>query len=262
MSKTIAIIQARTGSTRLPGKVLKPILGRPMLELMFERVKRAKSLDAIIVATTDKQADDPIAELADRCGTNVFRGSEEDVLDRCYRAAKEAIAEASTTIVCLTGDCPLHDPDVIDAAVKHFNDAKDVFAFSGTPGNYPEGLDTDIFAFSALEEAQANAKLHSEREHMAQYFFNHPERFHTLPWTAGVRNDSQMHWSVDTEKDFEFITKIFEHLYPVNSSFNKDDVLALLAQHPEFLEINKGGTGYEGLAKSLKIDEEMKEHDL
>lgn len=253
--KTVAIIQARTGSTRLPGKVLKPVLGEPMLARMLERVKRAKSLDAVVVATSEKPGDDAVAALAKGYGVGVFRGSEDDVIDRLYRAAKEAGADV---IVGLTGDCPLHDPGVIDEAVKHFIDAKDAFAYSGTPANYPEGLDTDICTFTAFEEVWKNAKLHSEREHFAQYFKNHPERFHALPWAVGERDDSKMHWSVDTERDFAFVTTIFEQLYPNNPSFNKDDVLALLVQHPELLKINKGGTGYEGLAKSLKIDEEHK----
>lgn len=253
--KVVAIIQARTGSTRLPGKVLKPVLGRPMLARMLERVKRAKSLNAIVVATSEKPGDDAVAELAKQCGVGVFRGSENEVLDRMYRAAKEAGADV---IVGLTGDCPLHDPGVIDEAVKHFIDAKDTFAYSGIPANYPEGLDTDISAFTAFEEAWKNATLHSEREHIAQYYKNHPERFHALPWTTGKQDDSSMHWSVDTEQDFEFVTKIFEQLYPANPSFTKDDILALLAKQPELLDINKGGTGYEGLAKSLKIDEENK----
>lgn len=258
MARTVAIIQARIGSTRLPGKVLKPVLGEPMLARMLERVKRAKSLDMIIVATSDKPRDDAIAALAERCGVGAFRGSEDDILDRCYKAAKNAGAVADTTLVFLTGDCPLHDPAVIDESAKHFTDANDVFAYAGTPANYPEGLDTDIFAFAALEDAWMNAKLHSEREHLSQYLKNHPERFHAMPWTVGERNDSTMHWSVDTEQDFAFMTNIFEKLYPVNPSFSKDDILALLAEQPELLEINKGGTGYEGLAKSLKIDEEMK----
>lgn len=254
MRKIVAIIQARTGSTRLPRKVLKPILGEPMLVRMLERVRRARSLDAIVVATTDKPEDDATATLAEEGGVRAFRGSEEDVLDRIYRAAKEMKADV---VVGLTGDCVLHDPIVIDEAVRHFIDAHDAFAYAGTPTNYPEGLDTDISTFTAFEEAWKNAKLYSEREHIAQYYKNHPERFHALPWTVGERDDSQMHWSVDTARDFKFVTKIFEVLYPAHSSFGKDDVLALLTQRPELLKINKGGTGYEGLAKSLKIDEEM-----
>ena len=138
------------GSTRLPGKILKPILGVPMLALMLERVKRAGKLDAIIVATTTNSADDATVKVIEECGARVFRGSEQDVLDRYYRSAKDAGASAETVIVRLTADCPLHDPVVIDEAVTHFSCANDAFAYAGTPGNYPEGLDTDIFTFGAL----------------------------------------------------------------------------------------------------------------
>ena len=260
MTRTIAVIQARMGSTRLPGKILKPILGEPMLARMLERVKRAKKLDSIMVATSDKPEDDVVAELAGKCDVPVFRGSEKDVLDRYYQAAKQAGASTDTVIVRLMADCPLHDPAVIDEAVQHFADAHDGLAYGGTVSNYPEGLDFDIFTFDALEEAWKNARLPSEREHVGRYFINHPERFHALPLTIGERNDSQMHWSVDTQADFNFVTKVFEQLYPVDPRFTKDDVLVLLAQQPELLEINKGGTGYEGLAKSLREDEEFKKH--
>ncbi len=256
--RTVAIIQARMGSTRLPGKVLKPILGEPMLARMLERVNRAKSLDAIVVATTDTRVDDATAKLAEKSGVKVFRGSERDVLDRFYKAAKEANANV---VVRLTGDCPLHDPAVIDEVVMHFQKAQDVVDYCGAPSNYPEGLDTEVFAFSALEEAAREASLPSEREHVTPYIRNHPELFCIdREWTSGKGDYSTMHWSVDTQADFDFVTKVYEQLYPAFPRFTKDDVLALLSQHPELLEINKGGTGYEGLAKSLKEDEAFKKN--
>lgn len=258
--KIVAIIQARMGSTRLPGKILKPILGKPMLACMLERVKRAKKLDDIIVATTDNPEDDATEIIAKKEGVKVFRGSEQDVLDRYYQAANKFGADKDTAIMVLLADCPLQDPDVIDEGIQHFMSANDDMAYAGTVLNYPEGLDFNIFTFNALEEAWKNAKLPSEREHVTRYFINRPERFHALQWKTGDRDDSRMHWSVDTQADFEFVSKIFEKLYPTNPNFSKDDVLALLAIEPELLEINKGGTGYEGLAKSLKEDEEFKKN--
>ena len=253
MQKVVGIIQARIGSTRLPGKILKPILGEPMLKRMLKRVKRAKKLDAIVVATTDKQEDDASAELAKKCGVKVFRGSEQDVLDRFYKASKEAGADI---VVRLTGDCVLHDQTVIDEVIQRFVEKK--VDYTSTPSNYPEGLDTEVFTFSALERAWKEAKLPSEREHVTPYIRNHPELFRLdEKWEKGNSDNSRMHWSVDTEQDFNFVTKIFEQLYLTNPSFNKDDVLALLAEHPEYLEINKGGTGYEGLAKSLEEDKKF-----
>ena len=254
MTETVGIIQARMGSTRLPGKILKPLLGSPMLARMLERVKRAKKLDAVVVATTNKPEDDATAELAQRCGVQVFRGDEHDVLDRFYKAAKET---GAGVVVRLTGDCPLHDPAVIDEVIGHFLNSK--VDYTHSPANYPEGLDTEVFSFEALERAWKEAKLPSEREHVTPYIRNHPELFHIDgAWTSGGGDHSAMHWSVDTEQDFDFVAKIYEQLYPINPSFNKDDVLALLAQRPELLEINKGGTGYEGLEKSLKEDEAFK----
>ena len=247
------------GSTRLPGKILKPILDKPMLGRMLERVKRAKSLDAVVVATTDNLEDDATARLAKECGVGVFRGDERDVLDRFYRAAKEA---KSKVVVRLTGDCPLMDPDVIDLVVARLKVGQEGIDYSSTPRNYPEGLDIEIFTFGALEEAAQRAELPSEREHVSPYIKNHPERFKIESWKEGGDDNSKMHWSVDTDRDFDFVTKVFEKLYPSNSDFTKDDVLALLIRHPEFLEINQGGTGYEGLEKSLKEDEKFKKKTL
>lgn len=254
MAKTVGIIQARMGSTRLPGKILMPIVGEPMLSRMLERVQRAKSLNAIVVATTDKPEDDATEELVKKCNVQIFRGDEQDVLDRFYKAAQEAGAD---TVVRLTGDCPLHDQAVIDEVVEHFNTAK--CDYTSTPSNYPEGLDAEVFSFVSLEKAWKNARLPSEREHVTPYIKNHKDFFIIDALrTSGAGDYSAMHWSVDTQADFDFVTKVFEPLYPTNPSFNKDDVLALLSLHPELLEINKGGTGYEGLAKSLKEDEEFK----
>jgi len=256
--RTVAIIQARMGSARLPGKILKPLFGEPMLARMIERVKRAKRIDEVVLATSDTPEDDATAELGRTCEVNVFRGAEKDVLDRFYKAAKEASADV---VVRLTGDCPLHDPAVIDEVVEHF--LKTNVDYTRSPANYPEGVDTEVFSFSALERAWRDAKLPSECEHVTPYIRNHPDLFRVDgEWTSGGGNHSAMHWSVDTQDDFDFATQVFEQLYPVNSRFTMQDVLALIARKPELLEINKGGTGYEGLAKSLKEDEAFTKHSL
>lgn len=250
MVKTVVIIQARSGSSRLPGKVLMPILGTPMLVLQIERIKNAKKIDAIVVATSDRPADDTVAALAETSGVGTFRGSEKDVLGRVYLAAKEAGASA---VVRITGDCPLMDPRVVDEVVEQFKE-KGV-DYTLTPSNYPEGLDCEVFTFAALERAYTEAKLPSEREHVTPYIRNHPELFKIdTAWRVGEEDNSQMHWSVDTQNDFDFVSRIVEALYPTNKNFSKDDVLALLKQKPQLLLINKGGTGYEGLAKSLEED--------
>jgi len=231
-----------------------------MIEHMLERIKRAKNLDTIIVATSESKEDGALETIALAAGVGCFRGSESDVLDRYYQAGKSAGLNPEDVIIRLMADCPFQHSEVIDEAVRRFLEEYDPYAFGGSFHNYPEGFDFDIFTFQALEEAWKNAKLPSEREHVSRYFFNHPERFHSLRWTKGTQNDSSMHWSVDTPADYEFVQKVFETLYPKNPNFNKDDILELLKKKPELLDINKGGTGYEGLAKSLKEDEEFKKN--
>lgn len=255
--KVVAIIQARMGSSRLPGKIAKPILGTPMLVRMLGRVKRAHRLDSIVVATSDLPSDDVTVELAREAGVGVFRGSEKDVLDRYFRAGKEAQADV---VMRLTGDCPLMDPDVIDRVITHFYEKKGI-DYTSTPRNYPEGLDTEVFRYSALEQAARRAVLPSEREHVTLFIKNHPEQFVIDTWEEGIQHNETMHWSVDTEADFAFVTTVFEALLPTNPHFGKDDVLALLRVHPELMEINKGGTGFEGLQKSLEEDKKFLGND-
>jgi spore coat polysaccharide biosynthesis protein SpsF (cytidylyltransferase family) len=247
------IIQARMGSTRLPGKVLRSLAGAPMLAREIERVRASTLVDTIVIATTDKPEDDTVAQLASTLGVHCYRGSEQDVLDRYYHAAKGTGADI---VVRITGDCPLQDPVVIDEVIQHFLDHSEI-DYVGTPTNYPEGLDTEVFRFSTLEDAWKNAQLPSEREHVTPYIKNHPEKYTTVSWTKDTEDNSSMHWSVDTEEDFQFVEKIFDALYEEGKAFHKDDVLACLAAHPELLAINKGGTGYEGYAKSLTEDEEF-----
>lgn len=252
--RVVGILQARTGSTRLPGKVLMPLESTPMLEREIERVRRAQRIDTLVIATSDAAQDDPIAMLADRLGVVCFRGSEKDVLDRYYHAAESVGADI---VIRITGDCPLHDPAVIDEVVEHFRAS--ACDYCSGPTNYPEGLDTEVFTFTALKESWEKARLPSEREHVTAYIRNHPELFRIAPaWTSGEGDASAMHWSVDTEADFAFVSAVYNELYPKNPRFGKDDVLALLVRKPELLDFNKGGTGYEGLQKSLKEDEEFK----
>lgn len=252
--RTVAIIQARMGSTRLPGKVAKRILGMPMLEHMLRREKMSRTLDDIVVATTNKSEDDVVEVMAKACGVSVYRGSEHDVLDRYYQAAKEAKADV---VVRVTGDCPLHYGVVIDETVERFLQQKVDYVRS--PSNYPEGLDTEVFWFAALERAWREGKLPSEREHVTPYIYTHPELFVLgEPWQRGVENNSSMHWSVDSPKDLVFITAIFERLYPNNPLFVKEEVFAFLKENLALLNINKGATGYEGYAKSLEEDKKFK----
>jgi spore coat polysaccharide biosynthesis protein SpsF (cytidylyltransferase family) len=249
--KVVAIIQARMGSSRLPGKMLMAILDKPMLAWMIERVKMAKEVDAIVVATSNTKADDAIVQCAERCGVSVFRGSEEDVLDRYYNAAKEYSADI---IVRLMGDCPLHDPQVIDESVRFFKTLceRTQYALSGSLANYPEGLDMDIFTFASLERMWDEAELPSEREHITAYMKKHPEFFELVERKIGEDDYAHLHWSVDEAGDFEFVTRVFEHFG--EGMFYKNDVLKLLELQPELAELTRGRTGYEGYAKSVAKD--------
>jgi spore coat polysaccharide biosynthesis protein SpsF len=249
--KVVAIIQARMGSIRLPGKMLMPILDKPMLAWMIERVKMAKEIEAIVVATSNAKADDAIAQCAEKCGVSVFRGSEDDVLDRYYNAAKEYGADI---IVRLMGDCSLHDPRVIDESVLFFKKLceRTQYALSGSLANYPEGLDMDVFSFVSLEKMWREAKLPSEREHITAYMKNHPEFFELVERKIGEDDYAHLHWSVDEADDFKFVTCVFE--YFGDKMFYKDDVLRLLEIQPELAELTRGRTGYEGYAKSVAED--------
>ena len=248
----IAIIQARMGSTRLPGKVLMDVCGKSILEHVIERTKKCKKIDSIVVATTNKVEDKAIIRLAKKCKTKSFAGSEEDVLDRYFQAAKKLKADI---IVRITADCPLIDPLVIDKVVKyHLKNQKEV-DYTTKPKAYPEGLDVEVFSFETLEKAWKEAKKPSERKHVTPYILNHSEIFHLSELSNDINNDfSSMHWSVDEKQDLKFVEKVYEKLYKDGEIFYMEDVLKLLKEQPELMEINKGFTGYEGYQKSLKED--------
>ncbi|MDE3019863.1 MAG: glycosyltransferase family protein [Nitrospirota bacterium] len=243
-----AIIQARMGSSRLPGKVLAPILGQPMLWHMLQRLKHAARLGQILVATTDKPEDRPITELAASLGIASFTGSEQDVLDRYYRAARTVNADP---IVRLTADCPLIDPHLVDQVVEEFVAHRcDHAALAGT---YPDGLDTEIVTFEALSTAWREAVLPSEREHVTPFIWTRPERFR-LRQIRSTEDYSVHRWTVDDPRDLELVRAIFGELYQEGRLFFMRDVLSLLARRPDLAAINRGITRNEGYRKSLQED--------
>ncbi len=249
--RTAGIIQARAGSTRLPGKIFKDLGGKPLLAHVIGRIKQSSRLDEVVLATTEKTEDDATAALGVAAGANVFRGSEADVLDRFYQAAKEAQADI---VVRITGDCPMHSGEAVDRVIEHF--IQSGAEYCAGPTDAPEGLDTEVFTFAALERAAREATLPSEREHVTLYFRNHPELFKLAPaWKVGGVDHSSLHLSVDTPEDFAFAEKIFNEL---GADFSTDEVIALLDRRPELRAINAGNTGFEGLHKSLKEDEDWK----
>lgn len=249
--KVIAVLQARAGSSRLPGKVLKPILGKPMLERQLERVRRATSLDCIVVATSTERADDAIEQLCRAIEVPVFRGSLDDVLDRFYNAAAPYAAEH---VVRLTGDCPLADPEVIDAVVSmHVTHGYD-YTSNVEPPTFPDGLDAEIVRFAALEQAWREAKLPSEREHVTPFIRGNRERFRHGNLVNPRGDLSALRWTVDEPADFEFVTRVYEALHPARPEFGIDDILLLLARAPELAGLNSRFLRNEGYLKSLVKD--------
>ena len=234
--KTVAIIQARMGSTRLPGKILKEINGKSLLEYQIERIQRSKIIDDIVIATTNKEAEDPIIRLCMRLGISYFQGSEDNVLKRYYEAA---ILNKADTIVRLTSDCPLIDPVIMDDVIKYYilNRNSIDYCSNTIERTYPRGLDVEVFSFVALEAAFHNAVLSRDREHVTSYIYTNPNLFRV----AGITNEidlSQYRWTVDENEDFILIKKILKNLYIVNKEFLLKDIIQLLKENPEWNEIN------------------------
>ena len=232
----IAIIQARMGSSRLPGKVLAEIHGRPMIAWVVERARKAKLLDAVVVATTVDASDDAVAALCETRGYTYVRGRAADVLYRYVQAAEMYSADV---VVRLTGDCPLIDPDVIDTTIQAFldSDPPSVYGSNRIVRTFPIGLDVEVMTFDALEMANREAKEPYHREHVTPYFYEDTNRFPIV----SVRADGDYgnyRWTVDTTEDLRFVRETVSRLKDANS-FTWKDVLAILETEPELMEINR-----------------------
>lgn len=231
-----AFVQARMGSTRLPGKVLEKVLGRPLLDFLLERLAQSKEIDGIAVLTTTQAADNVIAAFCRERNIPCFRGSEEDVLSRYYEAALERRPDA---IVRITADCPLIDPDIVDEVVKTFRENFTVvdYVSNSLERTFPLGLDVEVFSFDALERAYREAKLPEEREHVTVYLYRHPKLFR-LKNVAHVPSLAQHRWTVDTPEDFTLVELMLENLYKKNPRFRLKDMLHLIEEHPKWSHIN------------------------
>jgi len=247
----VAIVQARMGSSRLPGKVLAGIEGAPMLELIVRRVRQAAQIRTVVVATSVSPSDAPIAALCKQLGTTCFRGSEEDVLDRYYRAAQWIGADV---VVRITGDCPLIDPSVVGKVVDRYLVGGYDYVSNTCPPTFPDGLDVEAFSFDALERSWREARWSSEREHVTSYVRGHPELFRT----ANVEHDqdlSTMRWTVDCPRDLEFVRLVYRHVG--KEAFGMAEVLQVLALHPELVTVNAGMERNEGYRRSIREDREV-----
>ena len=253
--KVLAIIQARLGSTRLPGKVLLPLGQKTVLENVYDRVLSAKEIDQVIVATTIKSGDDRLAEFCKEKGIETFRGSENDLLDRYYQTAKKYGTEH---IVRITADCPLIDPGIIHRAVIEHLDKKNDFTCTAflNSETFPDGEDVDVFTFAALEEAWKNAKIPYQREHVTQYFTANTDKF-KISNIEYKENLSSLRWTLDESSDYEFIKAIYKGLDKEGKIFGMKEILRYLSDHPELEKINHQIIRNEGLKKSLSQDKKV-----
>jgi spore coat polysaccharide biosynthesis protein SpsF len=229
-----AVVQARMSSSRLPGKVLEPLVGAPMLGRQLERIRGAQLVSKVIVATSEGPDDDPVAAVAADWGAECYRGSLEDVLDRLRCAALRAGADH---VVRLTADCPLTDPQVVDEVIRaHLEGAHDYTSNVLEP-SFPDGLDVEVVRREALERAWNEARDAHEREHVTPFLYRHPEEFSL--GSVRCREDlSSRRWTVDHEEDLTFVRRVFEELYPQDPAFTMWQVLDLLEREPHLSEIN------------------------
>ncbi len=235
--KTVAIVQAHMGSSRLPGKVLMDIAGETMLARVVGRTKRCEYVDSVVVATSTLPIDDDIEGACESLDVPVFRGSNSDVLDRFVNAARTYSADVCVRI---TSDCPLLDPEVSDHVISCFKQANPAvdYASNKIPQSYPRGLDTEVFTLQALEDTWRRAAKPYERSHVTIHIYEHPDEFKLL---SVVSDDDRAdwRWTVDTPEDLEFVRQIYLQL-GIDGNFGWRDVIALLDEKPELREINRG----------------------
>jgi spore coat polysaccharide biosynthesis protein SpsF len=234
--RTVVITQARMGSTRLPGKVLQVAAGKPLLQHHLERLRRATLADEVWVATTELPADEPIVALCRRLAVPYFRGSETDVLARYHGAARAARAER---IVRVTSDCPLIDPQVVDAVIARLRDDPEQpdYVSNTLTRSYPRGLDCEAFSRRSLDEAHRLARAPAEREHVTPYIYRHPERFR-LAQVVAAHDMSGYRWTVDCPEDAELVRRLLEAALAVDEHFGLAELLAVMRAHPEWARIN------------------------
>jgi spore coat polysaccharide biosynthesis protein SpsF len=227
----VAIIQARMGSTRLPGKVLRRLAGKSVLEHVITRVRGAKNVERVVVATTISKQDDPIVAECERLGTAHVRGSEEDVLSRYHAAAKR---HGASVVVRVTSDCPLFDGGVLDRMLAEF-DAD--YMSNCLRRTFPRGLDAEVFTMDALDRANSEAKEKHEREHVTPYIYGHPEKFRLQSYEE-AEDHSHLRWTLDTPEDWKMIEAVYAGVSPKGEAFRTADVLKFLRERPEIAMMN------------------------
>lgn len=248
--KYLVLIQARCGSSRLPNKIMKKIAGKTDLQWVIERVKRCKRIDEVMVITSIEKNNLPLIHLCTELGIRVFVGSENDVLDRYYQAAKLLQPEY---VIRITADCPMFDWNYLDMAIEQMSEETDYLA--EFTESFPDGLDIEIMRYSALKCSWQEAVLASEREHVTQYIRKHPEKFVHQNLECPIKNIGNKRWTLDEKEDFEMISLVYNHFISEGKEdFTTQDIIDFLEMHPEIENINKKFARNEGLAKSLAND--------
>mgnify|MGYP003386318244 CR=1 FL=1 len=231
----LGVLQARMSSTRLPGKVLRPLAGQPMVLRQIERLRRAHRLDELVVATSSEASDDPLVAALHAAGVKVFRGSLDNVLDRFIGALDAFPADH---VVRLTADCPMTDPDVLDEAIAlHIDQAADYTSNTPATFAFPKGLDVEIITAAALRQTAVEATRPEDFEHVTWAVWNQPERW-KISWLSSPHiDDGEIRWTVDTPDDFAFVTAIYDGLYPARHDFTSADVRAFVQAHPDLTRL-------------------------
>jgi len=229
---TLAIVQARTGSTRLPGKVLMDLHGTPMILRQLDRVRRAESIDDIVVATSDDPSDDELTLVVEESGYHVVRGPQDDVLARFIIAVDQYVPDV---VVRITADCPLIDPQVIDHVVRTFHSSAADYVSNTMVPTYPDGLDVEVCSTAVLRKIAEQSADPAEREHVTLGIYRRPDEFHIMNFVDPTGADnSQLRWTVDTAEDFVFVQRIYGELLSRIPQFGYADILEVLAQHPDW----------------------------
>lgn len=235
----LCIIQARLGSTRLPGKVLKKLSGKSVLEHVIYRVSKSNLIDQIIVATTTNKEDDKIVDECLKIGVNYYRGDENNVLSRYYETAFDKGYE---TIIRITSDCPLIDPQIIDNMIRYFNNENEKYQLdylsNSLKETFPRGFDVEIFTFNSLKEAYENATLEYEKEHVTPYIYLNQDKF-TIKNYYNSNKYQNYRLTLDTYEDYLVIKNIYDNIYKEDSMFFYEDIISYLNQYPEIANINQ-----------------------
>lgn len=229
-----AIIQARIGSTRLPNKIFADIEGKPLIWHIVRRISYSKMLQRIIIATTTNQRDDILENWVRNQRLDVFRGSEDDVLSRYHEAAEFYDVD---TIVRITADDPFKDPEIIDLVISSFLKNKVDFAYNNKPPTFPEGLDVEVFSFSALADANKDSVDPSEREHVTQFFYRNPHRFKQIN-VQNSKNFSCLRWTIDSQQDLNMAREVYSKLYKSNKIFLMNEIIEILEKYPYIANMN------------------------